>query len=440
MIAASLRFLREMLPSDHPQRQTGVIMMFSLATAKLAILAVANLVGSSKTAKDLIGEAPPLQNMLEIAFSHYDTISRRRLRQMSGRITSELKKRTNLDDGTSRAIYLHAEKMLGHYGLTDQEFAGLGLNSAAAADRILTHRSFSNKGDRLEMEAEVRNVLIAVYEGIRLDPELFQGLLPHICAKLASDFEEVKRYLHWEHAKQRMGPQQPKEFGMARLDFQDYYIAKCPASLKEYDAMAELARAQFVAPGELIDLVEDRKAFQRNPYSMVVLLNRKGDVIGFVDIYHLPDEKLDTFLFDTEGTASIDPNDCLDYEVARQAKRAYIATILVKEEKGICVARRSAALVYGMCEFLLKHQFHGTDTLELWAIASTEEGESFIEHLPFSYDHLVRWQPEPSWETKRAFKIQLEKTALAQTQAKFFADYDLRNVHLCIDDYRQPSA
>ena len=414
----------------------GDKMIVTLATTKLAILAVANLVGSTATAKTLIGETPPIRDMLEIAFCHYDTMNRRRLRQMSCRIADELKKRTKLDEGTSKAIFLETEELLGIYGLNDEEFAKLNLNSSAAADRILSHKRFSTLADKIEMEGEIRNILIAIYEGIRLDPELFQGLLPHICTKLVTDFEDLKRYLQKEHELQRARPQPvQREFGMASLDFQDYYIAKCPASMKEYDETAELAKAQFVAPGELIDPADDRKAFQRNPYSMVVLLNRKRNVVGFVDIYHLPDEKLDAALYDKDGTVKVDPNDSLDYEAARQAKRAYIATILVKAEKGICVARRSAALVYGMCEFLLRHQFHGTDTMELWAIASTEEGEAFIEHLPFSYDHLVRWQPEPSQETKRVFKVELERSALAQAQAKFFADYGLRNVHLCIEDY-----
>ena len=88
-----------------------------------------------------------------------------------------------------------------------------------------------------------------------------------------------------------------------------------------------------------------------------------------------------------------------------------------------------------MTEFLLKHQFYDTDTLEIWAIASTDPGEVILKRLNFVYDHRVQWEAGHPEIKKNVYRITLDKRELIKAQSEFFAQYDLRNVHLEIEEY-----
>lgn len=168
------------------------------------------------------------------------------------------------------------------------------------------------------------------------------------------------------------------------------YILKCPADLDEYDQSWRMT-AEFFDSEDLVDGDEDREAFQRNPLTMVAALDASTrEVLGYVDIYHFPDKELDEIINDQTGDPPFDPTKLLPYKQACRASRVYIATIIVRAD----LRRRFAAclvpaLVYGMLEFLKRHQFVGVDQLTIYSVPVTREGEAVLKRLGFDYSHPV---------------------------------------------------
>lgn len=163
------------------------------------------------------------------------------------------------------------------------------------------------------------------------------------------------------------------------------YILKCPATLAEYDQTVDLTRENF--DQDVIDLIADRKAFLRNPYSMVIAIEAdSGQVLGWIDIYHIPDEDIRKMI--NEGEVFVDPSRILPFQEACRVTRAYTASIVAKPRRfGL-----AHLLICGMMDFLLKFQFHGTDTFELFAIGETPVGEKLLRSYEFSFVRMMRME------------------------------------------------
>ena len=398
---------------------------------KFAVLGVVALVGSASHLELMIGLALPLKEMTEIAFSFYEGKKKKRLRDLCFCIADEVLAIFPPGASNMQAALSQAEWYISKHGVSDREFAELGLDPEKAADTVLKRQKLT-RPDEIEIGESTRKLLVCFYDCLPRHPELLQDLLPDIWRALFRSQKEGQdaikediRRLHQEAL--RISADARASAGIPNLQTHDFYEVKCPATLQEFDAVLQLSNA-FFSEGEQIDPDKDRMAFIKNPYSMVVLLNAAGDAVGFIDIYHLPDVVLDAVLEDTTGEVAIDPKECLDYERARACSRAYIATIIVRNERSVSSQRRAQALIYGMMEFLLKHQFYGTDTLELWSIGSTPAGQAILEALDFCYDRMVVL--EPNGEDKPAFRRRLRKEELINEQAEFFVRYDLRDVVL----------
>ncbi|MGE0284102.1 MAG: hypothetical protein AB7P20_26290 [Rhizobiaceae bacterium] len=227
-------------------------------------------------------------------------------------------------------------------------------------------------------------------------------------------------------------PARPNSYIAGTLDVEESLLVKCPASLEEYDVTWRICQEIF-PDSLLVDLPSDRELFKKNPYAMVVLLNKARQIVGFCDVYHLPEEKLDAIIHDTRGEVDLDPRDGLSYPEACRAQRAYIGTMVVTQHEGLCAGRRTVALLHGMCELLLKHQFHGTDELELWTIGSEDSAENLLRSLPFRYSHSVRIGDAQ----RGAYRIKLTKEKLREFQDGLRSQYGLRDVRIEIDDYRK---
>ena len=200
------------------------------------------------------------------------------------------------------------------------------------------------------------------------------------------------------------------------------YVLRCPATLDEYNQTVELTKEDFEQ--DLIDLEADRQAFLRNPYPMVVLNDfATGEVIGWVDLYHLPDEAFEAMTRD--GKVQIDPSQLKDFPDFCRAERGYTASIRIhKEHRGLV-----RLLVYGMLEFLLRFQFVGTDRFELFAIGQTPEGQYLLEDLKFT---LLR-QVQMEAGTCNLYSRLFIKPDLIREKRNFGWDYGIFRASVEID-------
>jgi hypothetical protein len=214
------------------------------------------------------------------------------------------------------------------------------------------------------------------------------------------------------------------------IDLGDFYIVKCPASIDEYDQTAEMARQAI--DSDLIDLEADRNAFIRNPYTMVVLLEKfSRDVIGWIDIYHMRDEDLDLLI--EKGIVDVNPNRLIDYPRSREVKRAYVATMLAKGHSADGNSgKRAGSLIYGMMDFLLKYQFVNTDSLEIFSIGATEAGERMLRRFGFLFVRQVEMEVGP----RGLYSRKLKKDELKHEKEAFGSKYGFNQtfVRLEIDD------
>jgi hypothetical protein len=171
---------------------------------------------------------------------------------------------------------------------------------------------------------------------------------------------------------------------------EERYILKCPATLQEYDQSWRIT-TEFFDSHDLVDGAADREAFMRNPFSMVVVLDPiTREVIGYVDIYHFPDDVLEALINDRTGDAPFDITKLLPYEDACRASQVYVATIIIRGDlRHRFAASLPPALIYGMLEFLKRHQFVGVDRLTIYAVPFTPEGESILRRLEFEYSHQI---------------------------------------------------
>jgi hypothetical protein len=185
----------------------------------------------------------------------------------------------------------------------------------------------------------------------------------------------------FERALERVGygsipSDQSGPFAIPQLD---RYALKCPATLEEYDETVRITRQTFF--DDVIDLEADREAFKQNPYTMVVLvdlLSERGNVLGWVDIYHLPDEDFERMIH--TGEVVIDPSRLADFPASCHATRGYTASIVISPGREY-LAR---LLVYGMMDFLLKFQFFSTDSFELFAVGGTKKGDQLLQDRHFN--------------------------------------------------------
>ena len=207
------------------------------------------------------------------------------------------------------------------------------------------------------------------------------------------------------------------------------YYLKCPASEEEYEYTWKMTSGSFTT--DLIDMEADRRAFRRNPYPIVVLLDEYRQVQGCVDLYHMKDDDLDRFLNDSTETEVLDPDLLLGYQDARRAKRAYTATLLVSPSRHGGIDRRAAMLVYGMMEYLLRHQFAGTETFEIFSIGTTHDGDEMLWHLGFKFVRNV--QMETPGDIRRLFSKKVTRAEVRREQPKFSARYGLDKVSLRLE-------
>jgi hypothetical protein len=113
------------------------------------------------------------------------------------------------------------------------------------------------------------------------------------------------------------------------------YYLKCPASEEEYEYTWKMTSGSFTT--DLIDMEADRRAFRRNPYPMVVLLDEYRQVQGCIDLYHMKDDDLDRFLNDSTGTEShggLNPGDLAITDMSQDHQHWLIAYYL--ETSRIC--------------------------------------------------------------------------------------------------------
>ena len=167
----------------------------------------------------------------------------------------------------------------------------------------------------------------------------------------------------------------------------DRYILRCPATLEEYDQTAEISKVTFGA--NLIDLEADREAFLENPYGMVVLVDSwTGRVLGWIDIYHLPEENFEWMIH--EGEVHIYPSRFMDLVETCRATRGYTASILIdKDYRQHGLVRY---LLYGLIEFLLRFQFQAEDHFELFAVGQEEAAVQLLERFRFDRVRCVQME------------------------------------------------
>lgn len=425
-------------------------MPLSSSCVKFALLGVVALTSPATQLKLLIGIALPIPEMIEFAFAYLQGKSEKRaLKELTLDLAGDVSRILG-DDPNAEAVMLLAERCIGSFGLSDQEFANLGLDPQRAANAVFAGREAPRlspkqkwgspqaleRRDYEELKEQTHRVLAHFYKCLAAHPLFLRDFAPKAFQALYKTEEDrhnatqdAIRKLERTITSKTEKPSYSLGMPSSRSEF---YEVRCPPTIQEYDSVIGWTDAVF-QEAEVIDSEADRKAFLRNPYSMVVLANYLGEIVGYIDIYHLPDAVLDAVLSDTTGEVEIDPALCLDYEQARACTRAYVATIMVRNHAGMSTRLRSRALIYGMMEFILKHQFHGVESFELWSIGSTTEGEATLNELGFEYDHRV--VVAPGEEPKPAFRKRFTKDELISEQAEFFSKNDLRNVVLSIPDH-----
>jgi len=177
-------------------------------------------------------------------------------------------------------------------------------------------------------------------------------------------------------------------------------------------------------PHPWIGTVSPRREFVERHSGRCATVRLKDDIPG-------PFHSCDRFLNDSTETEVLDPDLLLGYQDARRAKRAYTATLLVSPSRHGGIDRRAAMLVYGMMEYLLRHQFAGTETFEIFSIGTTHDGDEMLWHLGFKFVRNV--QMETPGDIRRLFSKKVTRAEVRREQPKFSARYGLDKVSLRLE-------
>jgi hypothetical protein len=138
---------------------------------RLSVVGVAALIGIPIPG-DVISLA------LDRVFAQLDGARQASARGLSTRIADALLSLAHgQDGGTVESARLTTQELLARYGLSDEQFAGYGLDPIRAADTVLASRTFT-PAER-EVLPLCRRLLICVYESLLSDPATFVELLPH---------------------------------------------------------------------------------------------------------------------------------------------------------------------------------------------------------------------------------------------------------------------
>ena len=160
--------------------------------AKVAVLGVGALLGTWGGVKLLGNAALPLGDLFDAVLAGRDGNTRRALGRLCDALADDLKRTVPGDDGTREAVRLCAEQILSRFGLSDAEFAELGLDARLAAESVLNRYRFLNEAEQREFEEPVRLMLTAFYERLPRHAALLAELTPEIHKAQSADLRRVR--------------------------------------------------------------------------------------------------------------------------------------------------------------------------------------------------------------------------------------------------------
>lgn len=155
------------------------------------------------------------------------------------------------------------------------------------------------------------------------------------------------------------------------------YIPAKPTSIV---GACRLANMHFA--GSSIDQTEIIKMYEISPYSLVTL--ECDDItVAYADFFVLKEEALEALkngtLCETEMQASM----VLSHDDFCETRSLYLAGIVVKTPNATNGGRRSAMLLWAICQVLLKKFFNGCGPAVFYAEAYSSEGAALLRALQF---------------------------------------------------------
>jgi hypothetical protein len=120
-----------------------------------------------------------------------------------------------------------------------------------------------------------------------------------------------------------------------------------------------------------------------NPNILVCLTDETNEVVGYFDVLPLKHEAMEMFIQGRLLESEFQHQDLYAADAMDQCHRLYLAGIAVRHPEHHADKRNAAILVWALVKYL--EHFYGRDghERELFALASTKEGEDLIRGFPF---------------------------------------------------------
>jgi hypothetical protein len=138
-----------------------------------AILFTAGLVGGAMPVVAL-----PLDKLIEGFFAHHDAHQRQKLRQFAEAMAEELAVVGPANEGTRAAVCMKIEAALRRCPISYGRLVELNLDPAAATDELARHLDFATQSERVELEANCRNLIRRYYAKLPGHAHILAEMLP----------------------------------------------------------------------------------------------------------------------------------------------------------------------------------------------------------------------------------------------------------------------
>ena len=191
-------------------------------------------------------------------------------------------------------------------------------------------------------------------------------------------------------------------------------------SARNYDDVCKvIEECQGIFGSQALDPEEDRAAWRKDPYSIVIL--KSGDaIVGFLDFYFFRREDFDRFLNGEMDFHRLHREHTLPHPQARTADVVYVGTIVhfdyvnfLRNDTQYSI--EVSYIVEAAIDMILKYQEFGSDGLDLYATGWSPEGQRLLARHGFSPDtrRRRRWLEKPIYSrlgVKRSEIADLQKS------------------------------
>lgn len=183
------------------------------------------------------------------------------------------------------------------------------------------------------------------------------------------------------------------------------------------DQVEEIAIAQKYFEQNMIFPLPVRLVLQQQTHFAFYSLKVRGQPVGYIALFRLPDELLDTLLTGENIFQDVRPTDVLPF-VRLEPFRVYFDAIMMDPALPLHLRRLYAGtLLYQMADHLLYLCANDYQITGLYAVPYTPAGERLVRKLGFQL-----WENSPTLSRNRAYEYLLNTQGLQRLQ-KMCANY-----------------